>query len=204
MIWPVPPHGMRSTRQILIKLPRWLALLAGCLAATGSLALEKPYTGPFVENEDFLFVLMPRSPEQMAAFYEARGFPQTAIAMIRATCFVTVHIENRGRQVLWMEPDTWKFSSKGRPLQRLDSSYWESQWDTVGLKQANRSTFRWTQLPAERDLQQHEQVGGNIVFPGTTGSFDLEAVLPTGQDRRGKQFSVRFENIACPPGEAVK
>jgi len=179
-------------------------LLGGSLAVTASFALDKPYPGPFIENEDFLFVLMPRTPEQMAAFYEARGFPPAAIERIRSTCFITVHIENRSRRVIWMEPRTWKFSSKGRPLQRLDSSFWEAQWDAAGLPQANRSTFGWTQLPAERDLQPHESVGGNIVFPGTTASFDLDAVFQTGQDRRGRQLEVRFENVACPPGESAE
>jgi len=187
-----------------MKLRHWLILLAGCLPATGSLALEKPYPGPYVENADFLFVLMPRTPGQMAAFYEARGFPPAAIAKIRATCFVTVHIENHSQTVIWMEPDNWKFSSKDKPLQRLDSSYWETQWDAIGLQQANRSTFGWTQLPAVRDLQPNEPVGGNIVFPGTTGSFDLEAVFQTGQDRRGRQLEVHFENVACPEGEAAE
>jgi hypothetical protein len=192
---------MRSIEQILMKLPRWLVLLAGCFAATGSLALEKPYPGPFVENEDFLFVLMPRTPEQMAAFYEARGFPPAAIEKIKATCFVTVHIENRSQRVMWMEPDTWKFSSNDQPLQRLDRDYWEAQWDAVSLPQANRSTFGWTQLPTVRDLQPDEPVGGNVVFPGTTDRFDLDAVFRTGQDRRGKVLEVRFENVACPRGE---
>jgi hypothetical protein len=184
-----------------MKLARCLALLSGCLAAAGSFALEKPYLGPFVENSEFLFVLMPRTPEQMAAFYEARGFPPAAISRIRATCFVTVHIENRSQRTMWMEPDTWKFSSKGSPLERLDSDYWKTQWDEAGLQQAHRSTFGWTQLPEARDLQPDESVGGNIVFPGTTGQFDLEAVFQTGQDRRGELISVRFENVACPPGE---
>lgn len=185
-------------------LPRRLLLLACCLMATVSPALEKPYQGPFVENADILFVLMPRTPEQMAAFYEARGFPPAAIAKIKATCFVTVHIENRSQQVIWMEPDTWKFSSGDQPLQRLDSSFWDTQWDAIGLPQANRSTFRWTRLPAVRDLQPEESVGGNIVFPGTTGSFDLEANLQTGQERRGKQLRIRFENVNCAPGESAK
>jgi hypothetical protein len=185
-------------------LPRWLVLFMGCLAATVGLALEKPYPGPFVENADFLFVLMPRTPEQMAAFYEARGFPAAAIERIKATCFITVHIENHGKRVIWMEPDTWKFSSKGRSLQRLGSNYWETQWDAVGLQQANRSTFGWTQLPAVRDLQPNEPVGGNIVLPGTTGNFDLEAHFQTGQDRRGKLLEVRFENVACPHGESAE
>jgi hypothetical protein len=185
-------------------LPHWLALLAGSLAATAGLALEKPYPGPFVENKDFLFVLMPRTPEQMAAFYEARGFPPAAIERIKSTCFVTVHIENRSRRVMWMEPHTWKFSSNGQPLQRLDSDYWETQWNEVNLPQANRSTFGWTQLPTVRDLQPDEPVGGNIVFPGTTGSFDLHAYFPTGQDRRGKPVEVRFENVSCPSGAPVE
>ena len=187
-----------------MQLPRRLLLLACCLVATTSSALEKPYQGPFVENTDILFVLMPRTPEQMAAFYEARGFPPAAIARIRATCFVTVHIENRSRQIIWMEPDTWKFSSRGQPLQRLDSDYWNTQWDAIGLPQANRSTFGWTQLPAVRDLQPEESVGGNIVFPGTSASFDLEAHLQTGQDRRGKQLNIRFENVNCTPGEITE
>jgi hypothetical protein len=182
-------------------LPVWLLLLAACLAASGSLALEKPYPGPFIENEDFLFVLIPRTPVQMAAFYEARGFPPAAVKKLKATCFVTVHVENHGRRVIWLEPETWKFTSNGQPLDRLGSDYWEAQWEAVGLPQANRSTFRWTQLPAVRDLQPDEEVGGNIVFPGTTGAFNLEAALPTGQDRRGTQLLVRFENIVCPRGE---
>jgi hypothetical protein len=100
-----------------------------------------------------------------------------------------------------MEPDTWKFSSKNGALQRLDSDFWEKQWDAAGLQQAHRSTFSWTQLPGVRDLQPDESVGGNIVFPGTTGSFDLEAVFQTGQDRRGELITVRFENVTCPSGE---
>jgi hypothetical protein len=181
-----------------------MVLLAGFLAATSTSALEKPYPGPFVENEDFLFVLMPHTPEQMAAFYEARGFPPEALEKIKATCFVTVHIENRSQRVIWMEPETWKFSSNGQPLLRLGSNYWDTQWDAVGLPQANRSTFGWTQLPAVRDLQPDEPVGGNIVFPGTTATFNLEAFFRTGQDRRGKVLEVRFENVACPRGEPAE
>ncbi|MGD2138659.1 MAG: hypothetical protein PVF08_10415 [Gammaproteobacteria bacterium] len=181
-----------------MNLPCGLLLLAGCLAPAAGLALEKPYAGPFVENEDMLFVLIPRTPDQMAAFYEARGFPPAAIGKIRATCFVTAHIENHSQRIIWLEPHTWKFSSKGQPLQRLDRNYWETQWDAIGLRQANRSTFGWTQLPAERDLQPDEPVGGNVVFPGTAGSFTIEAYFPTGKDRRGKPIAVRFENVSCP------
>jgi len=185
-------------------LKRRFAVLIACIAATTAGAMEKPYPGPFVENPDFLFVLMPRTPEQMAAFYEARGFPAAAIARIRTTCFVTVHIENRSRRVIWLEPDRWKITSHGEILPRLDDVYWETQWDAIELPQANRATFGWTQLPAVRDLQPDEPVGGNIVLPGTTATFNLDAYFQTGKDRRGDLLMVRFENIACPHGEATE
>lgn len=160
--------------------------------------MDKPYPGPYVENAHFLMVLIPRTPEQMAAFYEARGFPPAAIDRIRATCFVTVHVENRGERVLWLEPDSWRIAAGGTPVQRLDRDYWTAHWNTIDLPQANRSTFGWTQLPAQRDLQPGEPVGGNIVLPGTTGQFDLQARFATGADRRGDPLEVRFENVACP------
>jgi len=194
---------MRSTRQILTTAHGWIVLLAAGLATAAAAALEKPYPGPFVENADFLFVLMPRTPEQMAAFYEARGFPAAAIERIKATCFVTVHVENRSRRVMWLEPHRWKITANGKPLARLDAAYWETQWDEIDLPRANRSTFGWTQLPAVRDLQPDEPVGGNIVLPGSTTTFDLEAYFQTGQDRRGSPIEVRFENVSCPRGEVT-
>ena len=52
-----------------------------------------------------------------------------------------------------------------------------------------------------RDLQPDEPVGGNVVFPGTTESFDPEARFYVGQDKRGGMLVTRFENIQCPKGE---
>lgn len=181
-------------------MPSWLlcsALVCGLLTATAT-ALEKPYPGPVVENDDMLFVLIPHTREQMAAFYEARGFPRGAIDRITATCFVTVHIENKSNRVIWLEVDHWKLSSDGREIRRLGADYWQRQWDETGLPQANRSTFGWTQLPGVRDLQPHEPVGGNIALPGSTTNFDLEARFFTGKHRRGGMLEVRFENVTCP------
>ena len=166
--------------------------------------MEPPWPGPFVENERILMVLIPRTTEQMAAFYEARGFPPAAIERISRTCFVTVHIENRSRDVIWLQPRQWNLADGGGEIRRLDSDYWLAQWNAIDLPQASRSTFGWTQLPAVRDLQPDEPVGGNIVFPGTTATFNLEAFFRTGQDRRGEVLEVRFENVACPRGEPAE
>ena len=160
--------------------------------------MDKPYPGPYLENDDLLVVLRPHLPESMAAFYEARGFPREAIDLITTTCFVTVHVENRSDTVIWMDLDEWQFTAAGKPLKRLDQAYWESQWDRIDLRQASRSTFGWTLLPQVRDLQPNEPVGGNIVFPVATGKLDMTLHLPTGDDRRGRLIILQFSDIPCP------
>ena len=189
---------MSSRKQFLMPVRLLCSALVCCLAAASAVAFEKPYPGPFIENDDLLFVLIPHTRSQMAAFYEARGFPQNAIARITGTCFVTTHIENKSDRVIWLEVEHWTLSSNGREIRRLGADYWQQQWDEVGLPQANRSTFGWTRLPEVRDLQPHEPVGGNIMLPGLTTSFDLEARLYTGKDKRGGMLEVRFENVTCP------
>lgn len=181
----------------------WLAgLLLNGLPVTASYGINKPYPGPHIENDDLLVVLRPHAPDSMAAFYEARGFPKQALDLITATCFVTVHIENKSRQVIWLDLAEWTFTSRGKPLQRLDRDYWESQWNNINLRQASRSTFGWTQFPQVRDLQPDEPVGGNLVFPGSTQSLDMTLNLPIGKDRRGKLITLIFKDIPCP-GEAI-
>jgi hypothetical protein len=185
---------MRTGQNFLTPL---IALVLACLVSPAG-AMEPPWPGPFVENERILMVLIPRTPEQMAAFYEARGFPPAAIERISRTCFVTVHIENRSRDVIWLQPRQWNLADGGGEIRRLDSDYWLAQWNAIDLPQASRSTFGWTQLPEVRDLQPDEPVGGNIVLPGSTQSFDLTARFQTGADKRGTLITVDFRNIACP------
>ena len=189
---------MRIRMQYLIAVQSWCGALLGTLLATSACGIDQPYPGPYVENEDMLMVLMPHSPEQIAAFYEARGFPKTALDLISKACFVTVHIENKSQRVIWMETATWHLSSDKQPLQRLGKDHWDTRWNKIDLPQANRATFGWTQLPVQRDLQPEEPVGGNIVLDGTIRKFNLEARFLTGRDKRGGMLEVRFQDIDCP------
>jgi hypothetical protein len=172
------------------------ALLLGSLPWT-CIPAERQWRGPYLETDALLIGLVPQSPDQTAAFYEARGFPRAAIERIRQTCFVTVHIENKSKDVIWLELDQWRFTGNGKPLHRLDDSYWRGQWDGIDLRQASRSTFGWTQLPPVRDLQPDEPVGGNLVFPGDTDILTIEAKFHTGTDRQGEPIRVGFGNIRC-------
>ena len=188
---------MRTRTQYLIAAQSLCGVLIGALLATAAFGIERPYPGPFVENDDLLMVLIPHTPEQITAFYEARGFPKAALELISNSCFVTVHIENKSRRVIWLETAGWRFSSNKQPLQRLGKEAWDDHWEEINLPLANRSTFGWTQLPVQRDLQPGEPVGGNIVLGGDVKKFSLEAPFLTGKDKRGGLLDLRFQDIDC-------
>ena len=173
-------------------------LLLGMLLATSATGIEKSYPGPFIENDDLLMVLIPHTPEQMTAFYEARGFPKAALAVIGDACFITVHIENKSSRVIWLETANWHLSSNNREIQPRSKADWDALWDQIKLPLANRSTFGWTQLPVQRDLQPDEPVGGNIVLDADIRTFDLQARFYTGAHKRDGMLDLRFQNIECP------
>ena len=192
---------MRIRMQYLITVQSLCGLLLGTLPTMSAFGIEQPYPGPFVENDDMLMVLMPHTPEQIMAFYEARGFPREALELISKACFVTVHIENKSNRVIWLETADWRLSSNKQTLRRLGKDHWDTRWDEINLPLANRSTFVWTQLPVQRDLQPDEPVGGNIVLKGDISKFNLEARFLTGRDKRGGMLEVRFQDIECPEEE---
>ena len=188
--------GMRITDRtpMLYRLP---LLLAGLLWGISALVRAEIPNTPSVESDGLYMFVRLNTPDQMAAFYEARGFPDSAIERLRRTCFVMAHIENRSDEVIWLELKNWHFLTPQGEVHRLDQNYWERVWNEIGLPQASRSTFGWTQLPGERDLQPGEPVGGNVILPATVESFSLRADFLTGKDRRAGMISARFENLRC-------
>lgn len=179
-------------------------LLAGSTAQALPWADGETPPGPYVDNDRLFMLLRLHTPDQMAAFYEARGFIPAAIRRIRETCFITVHIDNKSGTVLWLETADWRITADGNPVRRLGRNYWNAVWDDIGLPQASRSTFGWTQLPDTRDLQPTEPVGGNFVLPRDGRIFTIEAGFFTGKDKRQGRIHVKFENLQCaedPPAE---
>ena len=172
-------------------------LLAGLLWGVPALTHAETPPTPSIDKDGLYMFVRLNTPDQMAAFYEARGFPSRAIDRLRRTCFVMAHVENRGDKVIWLELKNWHFISTQGEIRRLDRNYWNSVWDEIGLPQASRSTFGWTQLPGERDLQPGEPVGGNVILPATDEPFTLMADFLTGKDSRAGMISARFENLHC-------
>jgi hypothetical protein len=134
----------------------------------------------------------------MAAFYIGRRFPPEVINETRKLCFVTVGIRNRTREVIWLEPERWRFVNASGDVRRLSREEWRKRLDAIGAPPAVRTTLTWTQLPDERDLQPNENVGANAAIPPLKGEFVLEARFATGTDRQGPELVVKMPGLSCP------
>ena len=200
-----------SRRDPSIKRPvpadHWIVLTQALLillvpALTPAAEVDRSYR---YEDANIALRMIPRTPDQMAAFYEARGFPTQAITEIRKACFITVGITNRRRDILWLELANWRIADEtGKPVQRLHRDYWNALWKRLDLPLANRATFGWTQLPESRDLHPDEPAGGNLGVLPPSGRFMLEARFRTGADGRGEPLTVRIFDIECPQGPPLE
>lgn len=181
-------------------------VLAGCFLLSGawtpSVAAEKPARLEKREG-DITVRVQTRSANQIAAFYEARGFPQSALNILARHCFLTVTIRNQSKEFVWLAPASWSFESADRNTASsspVSASYWNKQWHRIGLSAAYQATFRWTQLPESRDLRPSEPVGGNIALRGKPGKFALNVDFATGEKREGPHIYMRFEHLSCLDG----
>ncbi len=149
------------------------------------------------ENAQVKIVVIPRTREQMTAFYEGRGFPQAAINAVAQACFMTVGIHNKTADVLWLELDNWRFDSAEADPKRLDKDYWNRRWESLAVPMPSRSTFGWTLLPEQRDLRAGEGVGGNITLLYTDHPLTLTALFARGENKQEKPLGVQLKNLQC-------
>jgi len=164
-----------------------LSVMLHAAVATAQLP-EEHETG----NHGLRLRVMERTPAQIAAFYEARGFPEQAIARLREACFLTVTLDNQRDDRLALE--RWRFLANGEPLERRDRAYWQTQWQALGLSRGSRATFGWTLMPESRELYPTEPVAGNITLAPTRQPFTLVARLRTAAD---DVLSLRLRDIEC-------
>jgi hypothetical protein len=141
------------------------------------------------------------TPSQIGSFYEGREFAKAAVDKLMASCYVTVIIKNRSNDFLWVDIAKWNFSLQGEEIKQQDRNYWKQQWDEINLKQAHRSTFNWTLMPAERNLYPQESVGGRIPIPMQQAPFTVELNFPTGENKQGKIKTVTMNNVICKQDE---
>lgn len=137
-----------------------------------------------------------RTPEQIEAFFSARGFPREALGALRDACFLTVGIRNASSEVVWLELDRFKLSdASGKPVPRITRAQWKARFKKFKVPAASQATFGWTQLPEVRDLQPDEPVGGNIAIPRHNHPFKLIAEF---RRERKSPLVFEFPDFRCP------
>lgn len=150
------------------------------------------------ENDGLRYAVDPRTPEQIAAFYEARGFPPPAVDILSRACFLTVTLVNQRRDRVWLELDRWVArEGSGGAVPRITRADWDARWEGIALPVGQRSTFGWTLLPEVRDLHPTEPVGGNITLEPTGDTFTLAARLRTGAHKEGPQLVLEIPGLRC-------
>jgi len=141
--------------------------------------------------------LSPKVPQNIAAFYEGRGFSKPMIDTLKQQCFITIGIHNKSNDIIWLKASNWVFSTKAGNIKRRDRAYWKSVWKKMSIPLAHQSTFRWTLLPEELDFRSGEHEGGNIILPYTEQPFTLTAEFKTKADKSGELIKVIINDIRC-------
>ena len=150
-----------------------------------------------VANATLSFKMIARTPEQMAAFYEGRGFPAKATNVFSDVCFFTVIVKNLSRDIVWLEPASWQINREsGENIKRLGQQYWRKRWQQLNLPKNNQATFRWTLLPTSRDLRPDEGVGGNLVLAATPGKIMVTPVFRLGAEGQSR-LKLATQTIRC-------
>ena len=153
-------------------------------------------TQPAFESEHFLLRLSPRTPNQIAAFYTGRGFPQFAIDEVRKVCFITIGLRNKGKDQVWLDLSNWRFTTADGELKRYLRSDWTKRWQELGLEKRFQSTFRWTLMPENLDFHPYEGEGGNIILPRTDKAISVTASIAVGNDK-AKVYDIKIDNVMC-------
>lgn len=151
----------------------------------------------FIKTDEVNIQFSPRTPEQIASFYIARGFPGEVVDVLKQQCFITIRIHNTGKEKLWLDLANWKFSTDGKPLHRDHRNVWKQRWSDMDVPLRFQSTFRWTLLPESLDYLPHEEEGGNIILPRVKGPVSLKASFITGNDKQGPVINIEYDKLYC-------
>ena len=172
-------------------------VLLGLLLSSSALAADKKKDKNRYEDDDIGFRVVPRSPDNIIAFYQGRGFPQAAIDEIKKTCYVTFLMRNLGDTIIWLDLENWRYSSEDPGFRRLKRSYWKEKWLEIKMPMAFQSTFGWSLLPDVRDLHPDEGVGGSATFTFTDKPIVVEARFKLGRNMDEGEKIIRFDQVRC-------
>ncbi|MEK6749166.1 MAG: hypothetical protein AABY83_08170 [Pseudomonadota bacterium] len=149
------------------------------------------------EDDELEISAFNRSPDQVASFYEGRGFPKPMIDATRNQCFIVWSIRNKTAHVLLMDLARWSFVAESGLVTRVTRAQWFKLWERMGAPANSRATFRWTLLPETLDLQPNESVGGNITLAAFNAPFEVTMSFAAGGLHAATAKRVQIKGVQC-------
>ncbi len=132
--------------------------------------------------------------EQVAAFYQARGFAPAAIADYAAACVFSLELHNGGRQPLRLRLADLRAQSPSGTVRFRQPQAWQAEWDRLGVAEPARIAFRWAQFQAGQEFAPGDWIMGMAALARRPdGAFRL--TIPYTIEKR--KHEITLDQLAC-------
>lgn len=160
---------------------RLLAALLGCAVAAGAAAQTRHAQDPDSGIESWeagergvTLALTQILPDQVRAFYLARGFGREDAEIYARACVFQTVLRNDGDAVVAVQLADWRALAARRAFRLRLEPEWQYQWAQRELPEAARIAFRWAQFPLEQHFEPGDWNQGMTAYPLPHGArFDL-------------------------------
>jgi hypothetical protein len=133
-------------------------------------------------------------PDQVRAFYLARGFDREAAEAYASACVFQTVLRNEGNAPISFHLGDWRML-KGKTAFRLKTEHdWQHEWAGRKLTEPARIAFRWAQFPLQQDFEPGDWNQGMTTYPLPRGAcFDLKFKWRAG----GKTREGIVKGVCC-------
>jgi hypothetical protein len=174
-----------------------VALLLGCASHAESARVD-PQTGAVTRDTQAHGVTVSLTqllPDQVRAFYVARGFDLADADVFAEACvYMTVLRNDTAPGELGFRLSDWEVHHDGqiRSIPTLDE--WLTRWQERGVPDSAQLAFRWAQFPSEQRYAPGEWNQGMLATGLPPGSrFDLIARWTIGD----QTYEGRLDDVRC-------
>lgn len=195
---------MSPARTFTKTIVRSLALAALCISGAADAENETkhsadPQTGIEtweIEGQHVRLSLTQVTPDQVRAFYLARGFSREDVERIASVCvFETVFRNVSSPDAISFDLSDWRIVA-GKRIEPLKlEKQWQEEWEAHKVPPASRIAFRYALYPTSQSFEPGDWNQGMTTFDLPLGStFDL---VFKWKSSGGKQYEATLRGVQC-------
>lgn len=186
----------------------WRFLALSCCVVASSVLAQSMETGSREDgrtywrwgSEGLGIQLTQLQPDQIRAFYLARGLSRTAVEQLAKTCFFQMEVRNsrsQGTPPIHLPLSAWRLVEPTGSRTVLLVTDWLQKWGETTVSGPARIAFRWALFPARQTFHAGDRNWGMLSTGLETGSvFDLDVLWQSGEEQR----TVRMQRLRCADG----